>query len=86
MVEPKPAKMEASGDIKPTIDVKLKVKISFQTHIGHIEEKPKPVPTGHIEEKPKPKSAPTGVRGIEVDTGSFFTTNEKWGEREHLLG
>ena len=50
-VEPKPAKIEASGvgvdsgvasgDVKPTLDVKFNVKISFQ---AHIEEKPKPVP------------------------------------------
>jgi len=50
-VEPKPGKIEASGvgsgDVIPTIHVKLfKVKIPFQTHIGKIKEKPKPVPTG----------------------------------------
>jgi len=50
-VEPKPAKIEAygigvsSGDVKPTVDVKLKDKIPFQSHI---EEKPKSVPIGHI--------------------------------------
>ena len=64
-VEPKPAKIEASGvgvdsgvasgDVKPSLYVKFNVKISFQ---AHIEE--------------KPKSVPTGVRGIEVDIGSFF--------------
>jgi len=42
-VEPKPAIIEASDDVKPTVNVKLKVKIFFQ---AHIEEKPKPVPTG----------------------------------------
>ncbi|KEH22227.1 hypothetical protein MTR_7g034570 [Medicago truncatula] len=44
-VEPKPAIIEASGDVKPTVNVKLKVKIPFQARIAHIEEKPKPVPT-----------------------------------------
>jgi hypothetical protein len=93
-VEPKPAKIEAfgigvgssvaSGDVKPTVNVKLKVKTPFQAHIGHIEEKPKAVPTGHIEEKPK--SVRTGVRGIELDTNSFFTINERWRERQGLLG
>jgi len=47
-VESKPANIEASGDVKPTLDVKFKVKIPFQ---AHIEEKPKPVPTGHFEKK-----------------------------------
>jgi len=81
-VEPKPAKIEAFGvgvgssDVKPTVDVKLKVKIPFHAHIGHIEEKSKQVPTGHIEEKPKPKSVLTGVRRIEVNIGSFFYN--KW--------
>jgi len=46
-VEPKPAIIEASGeasfDVKPTVNVKFKVKIHFQ---AHIEEKPKLVPTG----------------------------------------
>ena len=32
-VEPKPAIIEASGDVKPTVNVKLKVKIPFQAHI-----------------------------------------------------
>jgi len=92
-VEPKPAKIEASGeafsvslgsgDVKPTVDVKFKVKTLFQ---AHIDEKPKPLPTGHIEEKPKPKPVLTGVRGIEVNTDSFFTTNERWRGREDLLG
>ena len=54
-VEPKPTKIEASGNVKPIVNAKLKVKIHFQ---AHIEE--------------KPKSVPTGVRGIEVDIGSFF--------------
>jgi len=78
-VELKSAIIEASdvtsGDVKLTVNVKLKVKIPFQAHIGHIEEKPKPVPTGV-----------GNVRGIEVDTGSFFITNERWGERNDLLG
>ena len=46
-VEPKPAKIEASGvasnDVKPNVDVKFKVKIPFQAHIVHNQEKPKPV-------------------------------------------
>ena len=71
-VEPKPAKIEASDDVKPTVNVKLKVKIPFQARIGHIEEKSKPVPTS--------------VFGIEVDTISFFITNERWKERDDLLG
>jgi len=36
--------------------------------------------------KEKPKPVLTGVRGNEVNTGSFFTTNERWREREDLLG
>jgi len=79
-VEPKPAKIEASGvasdEVKPNVDVKFKVKIPFQAHIGQNQEKPKLVPTGNFEEKPKP--VPTGVRGIEVNIESFFTTNKIW--------
>ena len=55
--------------------MKLKAKIPFQTQIDHIEEKPKPVPTGVSK-----------VRGIEVETGSSFMTNERWRERDDLLG
>ncbi|AES61098.2 hypothetical protein MTR_1g075860 [Medicago truncatula] len=47
-------------------------------------EKLKSVPTGNFEEKPKP--VPTGVHVIQVNTGSFFTTNERWKDREELLG
>jgi len=81
-VEPKPTKIEASGlgvgsdvasvDVKPTKDVKFKVKIPFQAHIVHNLEKPKPISI-HVVCK---------VR----DTTSFFTTNERWREREELLG
>ena len=57
-VEPKPAKNEASGDVKPTNKVKpFKVKISFQAHIGKIEE-PTAVPI-------------SGVCKVR-DTASFF--------------
>jgi len=56
-VELKPAKIEASGeafdvgvdsgvasgDVKPTKDVKFKVKIPFQAYIGHNQRKAKPV-------------------------------------------
>jgi len=66
-VEPKLAKIEAfgvgvgsdvaSGDFKPNLDVKFKVKIPFQAH---------------VEEKPKPKPVPIGVRGIEVNICSFM--------------
>jgi len=73
-VEPKPAKSKASGDVKPTKEVEFKVKILFQAHIVHNQAKP--VPTDNFEKKPKPIS--TGVRVIEVKTGSFFTTNERW--------
>ena len=93
-VEPKSAKSKAFGvgvgssvasdDVKPTKDVKFKVKIPFQAHICHNQVKPKPVPTGNFEEKPKP--VPTGVRVIEVNTESFFTTIERWRDREELLG
>jgi len=62
----------ASGDVKSTKDVKFKVKIPFQAHIGHNQEKPKLIPTGNFEEKPQPKPVHTGVRVIEVNTGSFF--------------
>jgi len=75
-IESKPAIIEAfgetSGDVKPTVNVKFKVKILFQ---AHIEEKPKPVPTSVAK-----------VRSIEVDVGSFFITNEIWRERDDLLG
>jgi hypothetical protein len=53
-VEPKPAIIEASGDVKPTVNVKLKVKIPFQ---DLIEEKPKLVPIGVAK-----------ICGYEVDT------------------
>jgi len=47
-VEPKSVKIEASGDVKPTVNVKpFKVKILFQANIGKIEE-PKPVPIGVV--------------------------------------
>ena len=70
-VEPKPAKNEAPGDVKPTVNVKLfKVKILFQAHIGKIEE-PKPVPIGVVCEG--------------RDTASYFTTNARWRERQELL-
>jgi len=85
-VDLKPGKNKASGvasgDVKPTNDVKFKVKIPFQAHIVHNQAKP--VPTGNFEEKPKP--VPTGVRVIQVNTGSFFTTNERWKDREELPG
>ena len=47
-VEPKPAKTEAFGDVKPTSNVKpFKVKIPFQAHIDKSEE-PNLVPIGSI--------------------------------------
>jgi len=95
-VEPKPGKNKASGeasdvgvgfgvasgDVKPTKQVEFKVKIPFQAHIVHNQARP--VPTSNFEEKPKP--VPTRVRVIEENTGSFFTTNERWKDREELLG
>ena len=87
-VEPKSGKNKASGvgvafgDVKPTKQVELKVKIPFQAHIVHNQARL--VPTGNFEEKPKPLS--TGVRVIQENTGSFFTTNERWKDREELLG
>jgi hypothetical protein len=57
-IELKPAIIEAFGDVKPTVNVKLKAKILFQ---AHIEEKLKLVPTGVAK-----------VRNYEVDTTSFF--------------
>ena len=70
-VEPKPAKNEASGDVKPTVNVKpFKVKIPFQARIGKIEE---------------PKRVPISVVFEGRDTASFFTTNARWREREELL-
>jgi len=97
-VEPKPAKIEASdeassigvgsgvasNDFKPTKDVKFKVKIRFQAHIDHNQVKPKSVPTGNFDEKPQ--LVPTGVRVIEVNIETFFTTNERWRDQEELLG
>ena len=75
-VEPKSAKNEAfgdaSGDVKPTVNVKpCKVKISFEDRIGKIEE-PQPVPIGVVYEG--------------RDTATFFTTNARWRGREELLG
>jgi len=70
-VEPKPAKTEAFGDVKPTSNVKpFKVKIPFQVRIGKIDE-PKPVPIGVV------------CKGR--DATSFFTTNARWRERQVLL-
>jgi hypothetical protein len=89
-VEPKPGKNKASdvgvgfGEGKLTNDVKFKVKISFQVEAHIVHNQAKPVPTGNFEEKHKP--VPTGVRVIQVNTGSFFTTNERWKDREELLG
>jgi len=57
------------------------VKIPFQAHIVHNQAKL--VLTGNFEEKPKP--VPTCVRVIEVNTESFFITNERWKDREELL-
>ena len=57
-VESKPVIIEASGNVKPTVNMKLKVKILFQ---AHIEEKSKSVPTGVAK-----------LHGYEVDTASFF--------------
>jgi len=58
-VESKSAIIEASGeasvDVKPTVDVKVKVKIPFQTH---------------IEEKPKLSNVAT-LRSYEVNNASF---------------
>jgi len=85
-VEPKPGKNKASGKasgvgvgsgvasdhVKPTNDVKFKVKIPFQAHI--VQNQAKSVPTSNFEEKPKP--VPTGVRVIEVNTRSFFYKKE----------
>jgi len=76
-IEPKPPKIEASGvgsgDVKPTVNGKpFKIKFSFQANIGKIEEKPKPVPIGVVCKV--------------CDTTSFFTTNERWREREELFG
>ena len=69
-VELKPGKSKGSGvasdDFKPTKQVEFKVKIPFQAHIVHNQAKP----------------VPTGVRVIEVNTGSFFTTIERWRDRE----
>jgi len=63
-VEPKPAKKEGSGDVKPTDNLKpFKVQIQMQARIGKIEV-PKPVPIGVI----------CKAR----DTASFFTTNARW--------
>jgi len=91
-VEPKPEKNKASGvgvgsgvasdDVKPTKQVELKVKIPFQARIVHNQSTP--VKTGNFEEKPK--AVPTGVHVIKENTGSFFTTNERWKDREELLG
>ena len=58
------------------------MKIVFQARILHNQAKL--VPTDNFEEKPK--LVPTGVRVIELNIRSFFTTNERWRDREELLG
>jgi len=89
-VEPKQGKNKASGvgvgsgEGKPTNDVKVKVKIPFQVEARIVNNQAKPVPTGNFEENRKP--VPTGVCVIEANTGSFFTTIERWKDREELLG
>jgi len=51
--EPKLTKIEAYGvgvgsnDVKPNVDVNFKVKIPFQAHTGHNQQKPKPKPAGN---------------------------------------
>lgn len=50
--------------------MKFKVKIPFQVEAHIVHNQTKPVPTGNFEEKPKP--VPTGVRVIQVNTGSFL--------------
>jgi hypothetical protein len=60
------------------------VKIHFQVEAHIVHNQAKPVPTGNFEEKPK--LVPTSVRVIQVNTGSFFTTNERCKDREELLG
>jgi len=59
VVKPKLTIIETSGDVKPTVNVKLKVKILFQ---AHIEENRKLVLTRVAK-----------VRGYKVDTASFFS-------------
>jgi len=83
-VEPKLGKNKASGEGKPTNDVKFKVKIPFQVEAHIVNNQSKLVPTGNFEENRKP--VPTGVRVIEANTGSFLTTIERWKDREELLG
>jgi len=91
-VEPKPGKNKASGKAsgvgsdegKPTNDVKVKVKILFQVEAHIVNNQAKLVPTGNFEENRRP--VPIGVRVIEANTGSFFTTIERWKDREELLG
>jgi len=88
-VESKPSKNKASDkgvgfdEGKPTNDVKFKMKISFQVEAHIVKNQAKPVPTGNFEENRKP--VPTGVRVIEANTGSFFTTIERWKDQEELL-
>jgi len=69
-VEPKSAIIEASVDVKPTVEVKVNVKIPFQ---AYIEEKPKPTDVAKL-------------RDYEVNTASFFLTKNRWRERDDLLG
>ena len=90
-VEPKPGKNKASGKAsgvgsdegKPTNDVKVKVKILFQVEAHIVNNQAKLVPTGNFEENRRP--VPIGVRVIEANTGSFFTTIERWKDQEELL-
>jgi len=84
MVENVAGKTKASGEGKPTNDVKFKVKFPFQVEAHIVNNQAKPVPTSNFEENRKP--IPTGVRVIEVNTGSLFTTIERWKDREELHG
>jgi len=60
-VEPIPAIIDAyvvaSVDVKPIVDVKVKVTIPFEAH---------------IEEKLKPTGVVAKLHGYEVNTASFF--------------
>jgi len=93
VVEPKPGKNKASdvgvgsgvasGDVKPTKQVELKVKILFQAHIVHNQARP--VPIGNFEEKPK--LVPTGVRVIQETPGHFLQQMKDGKiEKNYLVG
>ena len=79
-VEMKPAIIEdsvnASVDIKPTVEGSVNVKIPIQASVKISFQ-------AYIEEK---LNGVSKLHDYEVNTASFFLTNDRWRERDDLLG